>query len=419
MNTNVISRFAEIRVYPLQKDLTVLALYSNKRDDFIKTSLLVFIIQTNGYPDQSCSASWQFFDLLRIVPRHQKLEHKVMDEQVEKQVDEIGYKKQRRERKVILLIGGLFILTGVLLSLGLAAYSFAQDAPPEVEDPGETAAFENLNEPEAFLRRFSGITAEAMPFWSREAVEEALETAVGNGVLTAEESAAILADIEEQAAAPLGGAEFSIAGAEPVVFAGPLGFIRALEAAIEEGTLTEADLEAILADFEALVGDTVTIERSPDNRTVEEGETSYFFNDLRIEINGLAPEAVVEAIGQALDNAVASGRLTAEEAEAIRAQAEEINADPWTSLHIGTDEVWAGVVEALPIEGLENFHFKALPEQQEGAFGRERLERFERAHLLARLEWQLSAAVEAGQLTQAEADQLLESLRGALSETAE
>ncbi len=365
-----------------------------------------------------------------------------MDEQVQKEmemvdvvdvVDEGSHKKPRRGRMLLLLIGGLMVLAGALLSLGLAAYSFAQEAetpeePTAPEEPSAPGEAEVSAEPEAVWHRFPhAIVAEAGPLYSRKSVETALETAVANGVLTEEESAYILADIEENAASAAEGRAFSMAmpaleGAEPIFVAGPLGFIRALEAAKEEGTLTEADVEAILADFQAIVGDAITIERSPDERTVGEDETSYFFNELRVEIRGLDSETMEEAVGQVLDNAVAAGRLTAEEAEAIRKQAEEFNTSPWSALHLRSD---GAIGEGFPVEGMigvPGLHFEALeelPELDAGIFAGGRIEHLRDAHLLERLELQLSKAVEEGRLTQAEADQMLESLRGALLESAE
>lgn len=363
-----------------------------------------------------------------------------MDEQTQKEMDMVDMvdvvdvgstKKPRRGRTLLLLIGGLMVLAGALLSLGLAAYSFAQEATPEAESPAEPAApgeGKVSAEPEAVWHRLPHIAAaEVGPLYSRESVEAALETAVANGVLTEEESAGILADIEENAASAVAGRAFSMAmpaleGAEPTFFAAPLGFIRALESAKEEGTLTEADVQAILTDLQAIVGDAITIERSPAERTVGEDETSHFFNALRVEISGLDSEAMEEAIGQALDNAVAAGRLTAEEAEAIREEAEEFDTSPWSALHLRPD---GAPVEGLPVEGMigiPGFHVEALgdlPELEEGIFVGGRIEHLKDTHLLERLELQLSKAVEEGRLTQAEADQMLESLRGALSESAE
>ena len=152
----------------------------------------------------------------------------------------------------------------------------------------------------------SPVTSGFHRFIPRDAITNALDTAVADDVLTQVQADKILTDIETNAEE-----QGRTSSAETITIAhplphGPHGLFGALLQAVNEGTLTEGEMNQIMEEFAQQAGEGVQFNFDDDQ------DTHY------LELNIDGPEDFLhDAAEAALNNAVAEGILTEEEAAAI------------------------------------------------------------------------------------------------------
>ena len=260
------------------------------------------------------------------------------------------------------LIGLTLFALGVLFfALGGAGRTAAQepDVPDDTvdapQDNGESAAD---GESETAVPASQTVLFSALDLIPRQVVSDAVNAAVDSGQISQEAADAILAEIDAAAPAPLiefqdefftGHAEIFPEDLElfplPELSFGMApghGFFPILARAQADGLLTEEDVQAVLEDFAAIAGEGVTV-------SFEEGR-------MEIMIDGTGTD-LQEAMLAALDNAVADGRLSEADGEALKA---EIAAAPWADFgadwHLAAPDLSFGSItieEIIPEELFE------------------------------------------------------------------
>ena len=288
--------------------------------------------------------------------------------------------------KIVLGVLVLTLLGAVVLSIDVARDGYAQTIEPNKTGSDNTTPIEMGNQV-TIIDESIGLEMDLVPL---DVVNNALVTAVTNGVLTQAEADAILTDIDSQHIAHLSGlGTVEIIGEEVIelldheeaIFSsgthimpasGHGAFFAALHRVVADGTLVEEAMHNILRDFSELAGEAVTVE-------LPEGgvdEAYRFF----ITIDG--DDNLRAAMETALNNAVAAGNLSTEQAEAILTAVDET-----------PDMDMMPHIEGMPFIELED-HF---------VFS-------ESAPLADLLAHRLQEAVENGKLSQDAADDLLATL---------
>lgn len=307
-------------------------------------------------------------------------------------MDEIQLKPQRfGHTRIQLLIWGGATLVMAFLMYQLVAFWQASAQTDEPPVPGDV------------MMQFESALPAGGQLIPRELVEQALNEAVANGQMSQEAADEVLGKIET-AAAPLSiafnqsfdgvinvtGSTAGVMTHPAIPMAEPMpAVIPTLLDAVEQGILTNEEMQQILTSYETAVGEGFNIEVE----TPAEGQENV---TIMFEAHLADPVDFTAAWQTALAEAVANGTLTQAEADQLAEQLTNFT-PPAGAVHIQTLALPGVPFEAGGVTMTEDVFVI-------------------HGELLEVVTARLQEAVTAGTLTQAEADELLNKLTPVLEE---